>query len=428
MSTPKYKEKRKRKLKSGSYKGTKRGRQIIRLPVSKERYESVIDSAEQFRLLLTEHYKLYEELFPKGLSLGYELHGKGYSKKLDFTYRRIILKSGVTYSILPCCIMPYMVGFADEVSTPLLFKKYGAPCWLLTHAFGHSDMYWERIEQGLGRNSIVGTTVKRASCLPQDYACDEKFSRWGRQRAYIAMTAAKECVLGMSITLSETAKAFGKAYGVFVKEARNVKTNFKVRSVNLDGFHSSRKAWKAMFKDIVVVLCFLHGVLKIKKAARYNQTLFDPLMDKVWGVYHSESSQEFLDNMEQLKEWTDFKVEDEKIKVQVMKLYNRSFEYDKAYSVKNCHRTSNMIDRQMDTFDRYIYNRKYYHGHLKTSELKVRAWAIMHNFAPFCSRKKLKLLNGQPLFCRAAQLNGFVYSDNWMENLICSASMNGFRA
>lgn len=143
--------------------------------------------------------------------------------------------------------MPYMVGFTADLATPLLFKKYGAPNWLLTHAYGKSDMYWERIERSIGRNSIVGTTIRKADNLPLDYACDEKFSRWGKQRAFIAMTAAKECVLGMSVTLSETAKTFEKAYGVFVKEARNVKKNFKVRSVNLDGFHSSRKAWKAMF-------------------------------------------------------------------------------------------------------------------------------------------------------------------------------------
>ena len=150
-------------------------------------------------------------------------------------------------------------------------------------------------------------------------------------------------------------------------------------------------------------------------------------MNRVWEVYHSENNQAFLDNMEQLKDWTDFNVEDEKIKVQVMKLYNRSFEYEQGYAVKNCHRTSNMVDRQMDAFDRFIYNRKYYHGHLKTAELKVRAWAILHNFIPFCARKKVKSIDGQPLFCRAAQLNGFVYSNNWLENLICAASMNGFR-
>jgi len=427
MSKQRYKEKPKRVLKKKAYKSSKKGLKTIRLPIAKEHYDEVIESPEEFRCVIDDYWTKHEELFPKDFIQGYTLHSKEYSKKLDFSYRRIKLKTGSTFSIAPSFVMPYMVGYTSDISMPLLFKKYGAPSWLLTRAFGHNDMYWERIECSLGRNSIVGTTVKNIENLPQDYACDEKFSRWARQRIYVAMTAAKECVFGMSVTLEETSKAFEKTYGIFVKEAKNLKKSFQVRSVNLDGFHSTRKAWRNLFKNAVIILCFLHGVLKIKKVAKSNQTLFNPLMDLVWQVYHSETSQDFLDNMELLREWTQDNVESEKIKERVMKLYNRTFDYEKAYEVSSCHRTSNMIDRQMDAYDRFIYNRKYYHGHMATTELKARAWAILHNFVPFCARKKIKPINGQLLYCRAAQLNGFIYCGNWLENLVCSTSLNGFR-
>jgi hypothetical protein len=31
------------------------------------------------------------------------------------------------------------------------------------------------------------------------------------------------------------------------------------------------------------------------------------------------------------------------------------------------------------------------------------------------------------LLCRSADLNGFVYSDCWLENLLIAASKNGFK-
>jgi hypothetical protein len=58
------------------------------------------------------------------------------------------------------------------------------------------------MEQGLGRFSIVGTTIKSPERLPQDLVADEKHSWLKGERIYIATTAAKDCILGASVAQS----------------------------------------------------------------------------------------------------------------------------------------------------------------------------------------------------------------------------------
>ena len=48
------------------------------------------------------------------------------------------------------------------------------PAGHIAHVFGRDAMYWYRLEQGLGRFSLVGTTVKSPEQLPKDLVADEK--------------------------------------------------------------------------------------------------------------------------------------------------------------------------------------------------------------------------------------------------------------
>ena len=58
-----------------------------------------------------------------------------------------------------------------------------------------------------------------------------------------------------------------------------------------------------------------------------------------------------------------------------------------------------------------------------TAEYAVRGWALLHNFLPYCPRT----LSATKYQSPAHQLNGFVYHDNWLQNLLVSASMGGYR-
>jgi hypothetical protein len=41
----------------------------------------------------------------------------------------------------------------------LLLAAHGVPFWLLTLGFGHNDMFWYRLIERLGRNSLVGVSA-----------------------------------------------------------------------------------------------------------------------------------------------------------------------------------------------------------------------------------------------------------------------------
>ena len=84
-------------------------------------------------------------------------------------------------------------------------------------------------------------------------------------------------------------------------------------------------------------------------------------------------------------------------------------------------RTSNMFDRALDPLDRCLYAARYFHGHLMSAEYQIRAWAMLHNFHPYCPRAKIREQFLSPFH----QLNGRVYHNNWLPNLLVSSSLGG---
>ena len=104
--------------------------------------------------------------------------------------------------------------------------RFHVPCWAIAHVFGRDAMYWYRLEQGLGRFSLVGTTVKNPERLPKDLVADEKHSWLKGERVYIATTAAQDCILGASVAPSASQADLEKAYGVFASEARTLDADY----------------------------------------------------------------------------------------------------------------------------------------------------------------------------------------------------------
>ncbi|OYV89308.1 MAG: hypothetical protein B7Z73_06905, partial [Planctomycetia bacterium 21-64-5] len=53
---------------------------------------------------------------------------------------------------------------------------------------GHNDMFWYRQVEGLGRNSIVGTTVRDPERLPEHLVADEHHADWSGEKGYVPFT------------------------------------------------------------------------------------------------------------------------------------------------------------------------------------------------------------------------------------------------
>jgi len=110
-----------------------------------------------------------------------------HSKKLSITTRRIEINNKF-YSIRPSFVMPYKTGFVDDVEKGLFLRKFNVRFWAISYTFGKDPMYWYRIEQSIGRNSIVGTTIRKPDDIPDHIAADEKHTKRLGDKTYIATT------------------------------------------------------------------------------------------------------------------------------------------------------------------------------------------------------------------------------------------------
>ena len=115
-------------------------------------------------------------------------------------------------------------------------------------------MFWYRMECGLGRFSVVGTTVRTAT-LPEHLLADEHHQVLDGQKVYIATTVGNGCCLG-----AEPAEAAGSdelkvAYQVFKDEACDVSPKYAPKTVSTDGWKGTQAAWKVLFTKVVILLC-----------------------------------------------------------------------------------------------------------------------------------------------------------------------------
>ena len=127
--------------------------------------------------------------------------------------------------------MPYMIARTGEVEKGLYFKRWGVPFEALAYGFGQDAMFWYRAYVSVGRNSIVGTTVKAADKLPQDVVADEKHSRLQGEKVYISTTVAQECILGADLVENAGSKALTEAYQTFKTESRQLDPTYTQRSL-----------------------------------------------------------------------------------------------------------------------------------------------------------------------------------------------------
>ena len=387
-------------------------------------YDETIKNPSAFRAVIDDNYKRHPELFPPEIANRYELKEIRTSKKTAITVRRIII-NGVSYTVRPSFVMPYMTGLVRDVETPLFLRKWSVPYWALARAFGKNAMYWYRLETSLGRNSLVGTTVKSPEKLPLHLSADEKHTHLSGEKAYVPTVVGDGCILGVSVTESAGQKDLEKAYGVFKEEARNLNPDYSPDTVNTDGWKATIGAFKSLFPCTVLIACFLHIFISIRDRTRKKfKELFQVAATKLWDCYKAETKASFSQRVRRLHEWAKKSEIPSIMMDKIAKLRNNLPSFSIAYDFPNSHRTSNMIDRLMQRMDRYLFCTQYFHGNLDSAISGIRGWALIHNFAP---SNPYTVMMHDGLKSPAERINGFCYHENWLQNLQISASLRGYR-
>jgi hypothetical protein len=373
-----------------------------------------------FRRYLQETYTLHPELFPTQMLSGFIFHGFVHSRKQQFTMRRIKLKqNGEVYQIRPSFMMPYMIAKVEDIEKALYLRRWGVPFDALAYVFGRDAMFWYRAYVSLGRNSVVGTTVKTPAHLPQHLLADEKHTRLQSEKAYIATTVSQGCILGAALADNVGTQALTEAYQEFQQEAHDLDPEYTPQTVNTDGWEPTQNAWKALFPKVNLILCFLHAFLRIRDRCKRHKELLQTVGDKVWRAYHAETRAQFSQRIRRLREWAEVKLEIASVKEKVLSLCHKASSFRRMFGFPDAYRTSNALDRLMNYQDRLLYAMQYFHGTKESARLYTRSMALVWNFHPYGTKTQSMYPNRTSPF---EDLNGFRYHDNWLQNMMIAAS------
>lgn len=400
-----------------------RGSKHICLPFENEaQYQECVADVAKYREYLTRMSAQYPELFPQALGQGYTFHDRYGSRKQGVVLRRIKLKaSGEVFTLRPSFVLPYCIARTEEVEKALFLRHWGVPFWALAEVFGRDAMFWYRAWLSLGRPNLVGTTVKHAAKMPQDVVADEKITWLDGEEVVVPTTVGGSCVLGISVAPEASPESLRKAYGEFAAEATAVFADYQVRSVCTDGFAPTREAWRRLFPTITLVLCFLHSILKIKERCR--GAMRRHVLNRAWWVYQAATKAQFSQRLRRLAEWAQTTLDGSVAEMVGKMAYHRS-DFTPAYDCPQAARTTNAVDRLHNHLDRVLYAMRYCHGQRPSARLAVRAWAMHWNFHPYGPR----LRHDQPSRSSPfADLNGFHYHPNWVQNFLIASSMGGLR-
>jgi hypothetical protein len=399
-----------------------RGHRTLCLPIAEESYKQIVSSPAAFRRTLDDCFRQDPELFPTGFADGYQLKDGRISAKQRLPIRRIITRDGTAYSVRPSFLMPYLTARVADVEGPLFLRKFGVPYWALAHVFGGDPMSWYRRECGLGRFSIVGTTLRHAE-IPEHLLADEHHQTLDSKKVYIATTVAGGCCLGAEPATTAGTDDLKVAYEVFKDEARDIAPRYAPKTVSTDGWKGTQAAWKVLFPKVVILLCFLHSWLKIRDRAKHLKEIFADVSRRVWEAYHAPDRRSFAQRLRRLEEWARGALTGVVLE-KVLDLCRKRAKFSVAYSHPGGHRTSNMLDRQMRGMNRYFDRGQHLHGSRRACRLHCRAWALLWNFSPW---HPATTRANHDWRCPAECLNRHRYHESWLQNLLISASLGGYR-
>jgi hypothetical protein len=395
----------------------------ICLPIGEDEYRKIMESWPLVRKWIQRQLQAAPELFPADFAQGFRQKDSRCPRKMDVRIWRASANcDDQAYSIRPSFVMPWMIARTDDVANGLFLRKFGVPFWAVAHVLGRNPMFWFRAEASLGANSVVGTTVRQAE-IPEHLLADEHHQTCKSEKVFVATTVGAGCCLGAEVVASAGADDLTKGYGVFKREAKDVQPTYTPKSVNTDGWKGTMNAWMTLFVRIVLIRCFLHGWLKIRDRAKHLQEQFFEIGERVWNVYRAPDSKACRQRLRALRSWAKEHLQGV-VQEAVFDLCAKQSLWVQPYKQPGAHRTSNMLDRVMRGMRRFFNRGQHLHGSLEVSTRRARAWALMYNFTPWSPQAKRA---NKGYECPAERLNKHRYHPAWLQNLLISASLGGYR-
>lgn len=279
-------------------------------------------------------------------------------------------------------------------------------------------MVWYRAWRSFGRSTLVGTTGKSASKMPQAVGAAEKSTGLAGDEVVVPTTVGGG---GISVATAADSASLQEAYGEFVAAAPEVFAEYQARSVGTEGCQAPRAAWRRLFPHLPRVLCDRHSILKLTERCR--DALRRQVLARAWPVDQAATKSQCSHRLRRLSAWARATLAGTVAEL-VRKVGQLRADFTPAYACPQAARTTNAVARLHNHRDRVLSALRYWHGHRASARLAVRAWALQWNFHPYGSR----LRHNQPSRSSPfADLNGFQYHPNWLHNFLIASSMGGLR-
>ena len=172
---------------------------------------------------------------------------------------------------------------------------------------------------------------------------------------------------------------------MFAAEARDVKPEYAPKTVNTDGWAGDAECLP------LVVSHHRGGALLPARVPQDPRPLAARLGSFIAACGTSTApptGEEFRRLMSEFQQWCATQTWTASVGEMLEKLWAKTECYATAYDHPGCHRTSNAVDRPMNRLCRLMYASRGLHGHQGSSELRLRGWALLHNFRPYAPRGK----------------------------------------
>ena len=276
----------------------------------------------------------------------------------------------------------------------------------------------------MGRFSLVGTTVRAAERRPRHLVADQKHTTRGGQKVSLAATAGGGCGLGMALAEAAGNDDLTAASGAFRDEAQPLDPKDRPETINTDGGPAPQAAWRTLFNGATVILGFLHAFLKIRERAGHLTETSADRGEPVRGAYPAREARSFSQRLRRLREGASVHIDRGSVREEVLAPGDQRAAFVKAYAHPGCHRTSHLVDRLLRRLDDHRSCAQQLHGSTDAAEEGLRGWALLHDFAPSCPRT-IRATPG--LRSPAERLKGKRSHPDWLQDLLVSASLGGYR-
>jgi hypothetical protein len=165
--------------------------------------------------------------------------------------------------VLPQFVLRYRKMRPDVACQALIATHGGLSLEWCATICDVSPMALYRLICALGQHSLVSVLLKCHLPLPAYLLADEKHSRCLTERVYLPTIVSGRLIWHLGYSDSKSAAAFTESYGQFQHAALEHEPSYRVKGALIDGFDSTTKSMRTLFRGARLGYCLRHALNKL---------------------------------------------------------------------------------------------------------------------------------------------------------------------